>query len=260
MGRGHRIEVTNKSVKQTAKLRKVAVAYAQSSPFHFKADEENYIIDDEQWRWSDDDVPHGPEGFLFLQPGARIGYFSQFFANDESIFRSVELEASWVKREVIMNGQQYMQPRRICYMADEPSLTYTYFKTTNHPVPYTATVLNIKSQLEEFLKTKFNCVLMNLYKDGQDFMEWHPDDEPLFGRNPTIVSVSFGQRRAFDFRKNADPRIRFRYMLGGGDVLVMEGGALQNHWQHAVLIGNNGDKGRINMTFRMITDPEPTNE
>jgi len=256
----HVHEAVGTSVMRTARLRRVVIARAVGSPFLFNADVGDYIMDDSRWTWRDDDVPCGPEGYLALQPGARIGYFREFFANSDSLFRLVESEASWLTREVIVNGQVYMQPRMICYMADEPSFTYTYYKTKNHPIPYTPAVLHIKSQLEEALKTTFNCVLMNLYKDGEDYMEWHPDDEPLFGKNPTIASVSLGQRRAFDFRMAANPEIRFRYMLGGGDMLVMEGGVLQQNWEHAVIVGNGTDKARINMTFRMITDPEPMSD
>lgn len=229
------------------------------SPFLYDSTKEHHCID-ENWKWSVDDIPAGPQGYLFLEPGARAGYFPRFFENAAQLYTALETELPWIQRHVIYKGQKWMQPRSICYMADAPDLTYTYFQTTNHPVPYTPSVIEVKSKVEAFLKMPFNCVLSNLYKTGGDYMEFHADDEPLFGEDPTIASVSFGLARAFEVRRADSPQIRFRYMLGNGDLFVMEGGQFQQSWEHGVLTEDDITEGRINMTFRLTTDPEPVEQ
>ena len=53
----------------------------------------------------------------------------------------------------------------------------------------------------------FNSVLANLYRDGHDHVSWHSDDEPSLGQQPTIATLSFGDTRTFQLRKNP-PQVR----------------------------------------------------
>jgi len=63
------------------------------------------------------------------------------------------------------------------------------------PQRWTTTLIKIKSQIEDVANTKFNSVLLNMYRDGKDSVAWHSDDEPELGKNPEIGSVSFGATR-----------------------------------------------------------------
>ena len=58
---------------------------------------------------------------------------------------------------------------------------------------------------------------------GADSIGWHSDSEPLYGREPTIATVSLGDPREFLLRRNADHSERYRFRLGGGALLVMSG-------------------------------------
>lgn len=87
-------------------------------------------------------------------------------------------------------------------------------------------------------------------------MGFHSDDEPLYGPNPTIGSVSFGQQRDFVLKLKADTSQQVKFSLGDGHILVMEG-TTQELWVHGIpkrsagLVG-----GRINLTFRNVLFPE----
>ena len=48
---------------------------------------------------------------------------------------------------------------------------------------------------------RFNSVLLNLYRDGQDSMGWHSDDESELGPAPAIASLSLGEPRRFLLRR-----------------------------------------------------------
>lgn len=59
----------------------------------------------------------------------------------------------------------------------------------------------LQDELEEMTGIHFNSFATNLYRDGHDSIGWHSDDEPMFGKNPVIASLSFGDERMFELRK-----------------------------------------------------------
>jgi alkylated DNA repair dioxygenase AlkB len=51
----------------------------------------------------------------------------------------------------------------------------------------------LKEKVEAVAQIKFNSVLLNYYRDGNDSVAWHSDRESVLGKNPIIASVSFGR-------------------------------------------------------------------
>lgn len=43
-----------------------------------------------------------------------------------------------------------------------------------------------QERIEELAGTSFNSCLLNYYRSGADNMGYHSDNEPLYGRHPTI--------------------------------------------------------------------------
>ncbi len=132
--------------------------------------------------------------------------------------------------------------------------------------------------------TKFNSCLLNYYRDGNDHLSWHSDNEPLYGPTPTIASASFGCARDFLLRNNTEkrkysfplgmwlvwlllllclaplvctPRMCFTNTtpLGNGAVLVMAG-TVQQHWMHSVPKRSKQECPRVSLTFRTVLKPE----
>jgi alkylated DNA repair dioxygenase AlkB len=93
-------------------------------------------------------------------------------------------------------------------------------------------------------------VLLNLYRDGQDSMGYHADDEKELGETPLIASLSLGDERVFKLRHKTR-KTTLDIVLGHGDLLVMAG-ALQQYWQHCVPKTKQLKTARINLTFRKI--------
>jgi alkylated DNA repair dioxygenase AlkB len=96
----------------------------------------------------------------------------------------------------------------------------------------------LRERCEEACNTKFNAVLVNLYRNGQDSMGWHGDDEPELGKEPTIASLNFGEVRRFEFRHNISKQ-KVRIVLAPGSLLVMSTSPM-------------AAGVRINLTFRLI--------
>jgi len=108
-----------------------------------------------------------------------------------------------------------------------------------------------KARVEDIAGCKFNSCLLNFYRSGDDHLSWHSDNEPEYGENPTIASVSFGAARDFLLRKNIDKSRRHSFLLDSGDILMMMG-SIQKHWMHCVPKRKRITESRVNLTFRQV--------
>jgi alkylated DNA repair dioxygenase AlkB len=89
-----------------------------------------------------------------------------------------------------------------------------------------------------------------LYRDGNDSVSWHSDNEEINGSEPTIASVSLGATRRFDLRhKESGETVRVD--LEDGSLLVMSG-LSQHCWAHQIAKTKAKVGPRINLTFRRV--------
>ena len=112
----------------------------------------------------------------------------------------------------------------------------------------------MRCSLERETKQSYNSVLVNLYEDENDHVPFHSDDEIIFGVNPVIASVSFGETRRFQLRRKGGRGSRsadFEISLRHGSLLTMSG-KTQKNWQHAIPKDATKRSERINLTFRNI--------
>jgi alkylated DNA repair dioxygenase AlkB len=117
-------------------------------------------------------------------------------------------------------------------------------------------LLNIKQHIESLAETPFNSVLLNYYRDGQDSMGWHQDNESELGKHPVIASESFGATRRFQFRhKNRKDLETITIALEHGSLLLMRG-TTQQFWKHQLPKTTQPVGARINLTFRFIHHEE----
>ena len=184
-------------------------------------------------------LPH--DGSALYRPG----FFNS--ADSDRMFRSILDETPWEARNIILFGKEVPQPRLACWYGD---LAYSYSGITLDPRPMTPTLLEIKRRCEEAASTQFNSVLVNLYRDGQDSMGLHADDEPELGAEPVIASVSFGGERNFRLRHRQSKELQ-QVSLASGSLLVMSG-LSQQCWMHDVPKTKKFVEARINLTFRYI--------
>ena len=175
----------------------------------------------------------------------RSGFFNS--GECEQMFRSINDETPWEARNIILFGKEVPQPRLACWYGD---LAYSYSGITLDPRPMTPTLLEVKQRCEEAASTRFNSVLVNLYRDGQDSMGLHADDEPELGVEPIIASVSFGGERNFRLRHRQSKELQ-QISLASGSLLVMSG-LSQECWMHDVPKTKKFVEPRINLTFRYI--------
>ncbi len=111
-------------------------------------------------------------------------------------------------------------------------------------------LLELRQRLERSLGARFNSVLANAYRDGQDSMGWHADDEPELGPRPLIASISLGATRRFLIRERGRSRSS-GLDLETGSLLVMKGDC-QSTYRHCVPKTRKPAGLRINLTYRKI--------
>ena len=159
---------------------------------------------------------------------------------------TVRKAIDFVQRSVTVYGKVYPQPRLTRWYGSVP---YAYSGLVWEPEPLTGLLEALRAQVSAHIGTPLNSVLCNLYRDGQDCVGWHADDEPIFGRDPVVASLSFGATRAFKVRSKADTSSQESFELTHGSLLVM-GTGIQPGYQHCVPKTKKVLTPRVNLTFR----------
>lgn len=151
------------------------------------------------------------------------------------------------QRSVTVYGKTHPQPRLTKWYGP---VAYQYSNLTWEPCGLPPLVEAIRQEIEALSGERFNCVLCNLYRDGKDTVGWHSDDEPLFGPDPVVASVSYGACREFRLRQKKDHEAVTKLRLKDRTLIVMCKGIQQNY-QHS-LPRDKSTEPRINLTFRLV--------
>ncbi|MBR7801324.1 alpha-ketoglutarate-dependent dioxygenase AlkB family protein [Undibacterium fentianense] len=185
-------------------------------------------------------------------PDAKIQYFPHCYTKPEAdqLYQQLQQEIPWRHEQIRIAGIVRLQPRLSAWFGDADA-TYTYSGLKLQPLAWSSVLLQIKEKLEDTCHTAFNSVLLNYYRDHQDSMGWHSDDEKELGAQPVIASLTLGEERLFQLKHKHRPELRYKIPLAHGSLLVMAG-ETQHHWLHAIAKEKSHISGRINLTFRRI--------
>lgn len=166
-----------------------------------------------------------------------------------SSFDALMTQTPWQQDTLKLMGQVIPLPRLTAWYGTG---AYTYSGITMQPLALTPLLQHLQALAERYADTKFNSVLLNLYRSGSDSVAWHSDDEPELGEHPTIASLSFGGTRKFSLKHKTDRTLKpVSINLTDRSVLVMRG-ACQQHWLHSLPKTRKLVGARINLTFRWI--------
>ncbi len=179
--------------------------------------------------------------------------YAQYFLPEnqaDSLLLELTTDVPWQQAEIRLYGKNVLTPRLTCWMGDA-SAVYRYSNTTFLPEPWLGSILALKNQLEITVGNTFNSVLLNYYRNGQDAMGWHSDDEPELGPQPVIASVSLGAERRFLLREKTKGARSIALPLAHGSLLLMQGNS-QKVFQHSLPRTSKPIDARINLTFRKI--------
>lgn len=190
------------------------------------------------------------EGLIHIIPH-QCDLYPDFLTPAEgySVLATLQEKAAWSKHTVRVFNQSFRSPRLSAWYG-EPGAAYRYSGVTHYPLPWLHELAELKIRLEAFFKHSFNSVLLNYYRNGDDGMGAHSDDEAELGRQPVIASLSLGASRRFVFHPrppNCGASIKLH--LPHGSVLLMKG-RCQRDWKHSLPKTKRAVGPRINLTFR----------
>ena len=183
--------------------------------------------------------------------------FQDFIEYKPKVFQKIDFEKldneiNWEHHKCKIMGKTIPLPRLTKFYSNPEGKTYKYTGTHNQGSSFESSpILNqiLKKVLDDY---QVNVCLVNRYKDGNDYMGFHADDEKESVNNSVIVSISFGASRVMQFRKKKGKHpIEGEIVLNHGDILVMEPGC-QDEYKHAIPKRAKVTSPRINLTFRLF--------
>lgn len=187
-------------------------------------------------------------------PEAEVYYMPQMEIHipEGLILQRLIEETPWKSEELFLYGKKYMQPRLIAWYGDDDRKKYTYSGIQLTPIPWTKLLKEIKEKVEYLCSFKFNSALLNYYRNEQDSIGFHSDDEKELGNTPVIASLSYGETRTFIFKnKNRKDVKNVSLKLSSGSLLLMKGDT-QKNWAHGINKENFKCGPRVNLTFRYV--------
>ena len=181
-----------------------------------------------------------------------VQFFNTLLSQQESdkYFATLLENIIWRQEPIIIFGKSIMQPRFTAWYGDEGT-EYSYSGIRMKPLKWTSALLPLKEKISAFTGVNFNSALLNLYRNGNDSMGWHRDNEKELNQNPIIASVSFGAQRKFLFRHISDKSAKVSINLSHGSLLLMSE-ETQHFWYHCLPKTKKVMTPRINVTFRII--------
>lgn len=191
-----------------------------------------------------------------LSPHSYLIYIPEFIPKDQTqeLKEKLIAQSAWRDDKITMFGKTFDQPRKVAFFGSR-ELSYTYSKIKMIPQGWTSTTKDLKDKINALdpENYQFNTCLLNLYRDGNDHMSWHCDNEPELGEDPVIASLSLGEERDFFFRHKKDPQSKVELKLGNGSLLLMLG-KCQSEFNHALPKRKRQNGERVNLTFRYIDE------
>ena len=189
----------------------------------------------------------------FLPFDGTATLFKDFLSADfaAQAFNQIKTENDWEQPEITIFGNTVLEPR-LSTWHNELGEGYKYSGVMRRAQPFSEILSDIRNRCAEVTNATFNSVLVNFYRNGQDGLGWHSDNEACNGPEPTIASVSLGATRRFDMRHRKTGET-IKIQLESGSLLVMAGKS-QQYWVHQVAKTKRVNEPRINLTFRFVIE------
>ncbi|MBB1371940.1 alpha-ketoglutarate-dependent dioxygenase AlkB [Pseudoalteromonas sp. SR45-4] len=165
------------------------------------------------------------------------------------LFYYLQQNLCWQQPNVTVYNKTGPIPRLQCFIS-ENNIEYGYSHSKLIVEPWPDVLLAMRKRLERHLNQPLNSLLVNYYRDGNDTMGWHSDDEAELGHQPTIVCISLGAERVLKLKHKASNKVT-NLKLRSGSCLIMSGNS-QRDYQHAIAKQTTLAHPRISLTFRLI--------
>jgi len=142
-------------------------------------------------------------------------------------------------------GKEYYTPRLQQAYGRDYSFSGTIARSGG-PIPLI--FQKLLAYLSKRYSSNFNMMLINWYRDGNDYIGMHSDDESQMKVNTPVVTISLGTERDFFLVEKATKN-KQTFLLENNSVFVM-GGTCQKTHKHGLPKRKMVKDYRISLTFR----------
>lgn len=157
-----------------------------------------------------------------------------------ALFVELQRSTAWRADTRMMYGRRVLVPRE------------TASRGADCPQAWSPGLLHVRTQVEAYLGAAFDYVFINRYRNGNDSVAWHHDDDAAGDQCRIIASLSLGATRTFELRPLRSSGLRHKKIavdVADGDLIIMQG-ATQLNYEHRVPKQPRVVGERINLTFR----------
>jgi alkylated DNA repair dioxygenase AlkB len=198
-----------------------------------------------------------PKELILL--GVECYYIEKFLDEKEAdhYLKQLLVKYPFHQEKTVFMQNIYDQPRLTRLMGDKDS-TFNYSGQVRPGVEWIPEVLELRKKLADQVdKLKpnhptFNAVLGNLYRNGNDYIAAHSDDESEHNKKCFIASISLGAVRDFVLKDQRGKTV-FSIPLAHGSLFIM-GKNFQKKLKHLVPKRLRVKEPRINLTFRVFQE------
>ena len=172
-----------------------------------------------------------------LGDGAKVTHIPNYVTNPDKLFDELMENIPWKTYNYEVHGKEVTSPR----------LMHIVHQDKNNLEDDLPELAKIKNRVEKITGVVFDYSVLNYYRDGTDYIGFHPDREVKSGH--VVVSVTIGATRRLVLKHKYRNNVRHVFLPGHGDVLVLNEPAIKTMYKHSVpKMANVGP--RINITFR----------
>jgi len=152
-----------------------------------------------------------------------------------------------VNPSIIVYGKPGIQHRDIGFFSNI-SIGYNYSGQFAKSIPLTKSLSILIEIINELFNTHYNGILINKYKNGNDYIGAHSDDEKNLD-SEGVIAISIGAVRKFRIRDKKTKKIIIDIPTISNNIIHM-GGDFQKEFTHEIPIEKKIKEERFSFTFR----------
>jgi alkylated DNA repair dioxygenase AlkB len=197
-----------------------------------------------------------PKKTVFIDETNCQGWIVKKYLTPEdakALLSTLVKEVPWIQHIIKVWGRECTQPRKTCMMGAE----YSYSGSVHPQSPWHPAVKELMERINREFGTDFNGCLLNYYRDGNDYIGPHSDDEKTLAANSSVFAVSLGACRTMKFAKKASTlNPTHSVQLENGSLMAMTGPKFQRTYTHTIPKEPKALGPRISLTFRKFNIPD----
>jgi len=149
------------------------------------------------------------------------------------LFKTIRSRKFPLRNDLKVNtpGGKKTMPRRVAFFSNV-STGYKFSGQKTKAQPLTPELKELLELVNKYLGTEFNGILINHYRDGEDSISPHADDESGLC-NGVVAMISLGFSRIFRICNHKSTKKIVDMETKNGYLTVMDG-KFQKHFRHSV--------------------------